>query len=497
MRSACRATSPTHWPGLFIACGQDVACIAEAVVCVTRAANACRPGDIYASVTLPNLIVGTVGGGTYLPTAQECLGLLGCVGPGKAAKFAEIVAVAALAGELSIVGAMASGAFAAAHAAGGEGKPARRRTTPWPRREPPRPARHAAPLRKPVRRFVLHAIMPPLAIRGYSRLGDSWKYDTANGAGSQRPDRGAPAGGRRVPALAHLRAAALFQPAAAGRWILMCSQSRDGELMTKLEEGLGFRVARGSSGKGGARALVEMIRAQREDRGLNSCLAIDGSRGPRGIAQLGTITLAQKTGSLLLPVAASTSDAWIWKKSWDRTVVPKPGARLRIRIGEPIEVAPKLDPTPPRRCASSLEARLLGMHADLDRQTGFHDTEPMRPACRAPRMRRQRAGPRPRAAAARPPGARVGHEHPRRRPRDHARPANLPSPRPTRRPQIAPRLSTAPDGLERLSIQVIGLHHHAVRVAPSPLSSNVRALLLRGRMIHPTRSATAARRATG
>ena len=103
---------------MFIACGQDVACIAEAVVAVTRAERT-PSGDLYASVTLPNLIVGTVGGGTYLPTAQECLGLLGCAGPGKAAKFAEIVAVAALAGELSILGAMASGNFAAAHAAGG------------------------------------------------------------------------------------------------------------------------------------------------------------------------------------------------------------------------------------------------------------------------------------------------------------------------------------------------------------------------------------------
>ena len=103
---------------MFIACGQDVACIAEAVVCVTRAERT-PAGDLYASVTLPNLIVGTVGGGTYLPTAQECLALLGCVGPGKAAKFAEIIAVAALAGELSILGAMAGGNFAAAHAAGG------------------------------------------------------------------------------------------------------------------------------------------------------------------------------------------------------------------------------------------------------------------------------------------------------------------------------------------------------------------------------------------
>ena len=103
---------------MFIACGQDAACIVEASTALTRIES--RPcGDVYASVTLPNLIVGTVGGGTYLPTATECLALLGCAGNGKAAKLAEICAVVALAGELAIVGAMAGGTFAQAHAAGG------------------------------------------------------------------------------------------------------------------------------------------------------------------------------------------------------------------------------------------------------------------------------------------------------------------------------------------------------------------------------------------
>lgn len=103
---------------LFIACGQDAACVVEASTALTRVERTAN-GDVYASVTLPNLIVGTVGGGTYLPTAAECLGLLGCCGPGNASKFAEICAVVALAGELAIVGAMASGNFARAHAAGG------------------------------------------------------------------------------------------------------------------------------------------------------------------------------------------------------------------------------------------------------------------------------------------------------------------------------------------------------------------------------------------
>ncbi len=103
---------------LFIACGQDVACVSEATTSITRF-EVTAAGDLYTSVTLPNLIIGTVGGGTFLPTARECLAMLGCRGENTAAKFAEICAVVALAGELSLIGAMASGAFADAHASGG------------------------------------------------------------------------------------------------------------------------------------------------------------------------------------------------------------------------------------------------------------------------------------------------------------------------------------------------------------------------------------------
>ncbi len=100
---------------IFIACGQDVACVAEAAVGITRFELDDR-GDLYVSVTLPNLIVGTVGGGTDLPTQRECLDMLRCAGAGSGPKFAEICAAAVLAGEISIVAALAAGHFAAAHA---------------------------------------------------------------------------------------------------------------------------------------------------------------------------------------------------------------------------------------------------------------------------------------------------------------------------------------------------------------------------------------------
>lgn len=105
---------------LFLACGQDVACVSEAVTGITRI-EMTAAGDLYLSVTLPNLIVGTVGGGTSMPTARECLEMMDCVGDGKARKLAEITASLALAGELALCGAMASGSFAEAHGTLGRG----------------------------------------------------------------------------------------------------------------------------------------------------------------------------------------------------------------------------------------------------------------------------------------------------------------------------------------------------------------------------------------
>ena len=99
---------------LYLACGQDVACVAESAVGVTRF-EARDDGALYASVTLPNLIVGTVGGGTNLPTQRACLDVLGLPDAGSANAFAEVCAALALGGELSIVGALAAGHFTSAH----------------------------------------------------------------------------------------------------------------------------------------------------------------------------------------------------------------------------------------------------------------------------------------------------------------------------------------------------------------------------------------------
>lgn len=99
---------------LFIACGQDVACTGEASTAITRM-DIDENGDLYCAITMPNIIVGTVGGGTSFPTQKECLELIDCYGPGKSGKLAEIAIALCLTGEISIISAMSVGQFTAAH----------------------------------------------------------------------------------------------------------------------------------------------------------------------------------------------------------------------------------------------------------------------------------------------------------------------------------------------------------------------------------------------
>ena len=99
---------------LFIACGQDVANIAESHAGVTYS-QLLDNGDYYWSLTLTSLIVATYGGGTGLPTQRECLEMLGCYGNGGANKFAEICAGTALAGDTSLTGAILNGDWVSSH----------------------------------------------------------------------------------------------------------------------------------------------------------------------------------------------------------------------------------------------------------------------------------------------------------------------------------------------------------------------------------------------
>ncbi len=98
---------------LFLATGQDEAHIVEGSLGITTAES--NENGVYFSITLPDLPIGTVGGGTRVETQKQCLDLIGCVGGDKALKLAEIIGATVLAGELSLIGALASGHLAKAH----------------------------------------------------------------------------------------------------------------------------------------------------------------------------------------------------------------------------------------------------------------------------------------------------------------------------------------------------------------------------------------------
>ncbi len=117
------AHSANALAALFIATGQDAANVAESSAAILHT-EVTPGGDYYYSITLPSLIVGTIGGGTGLATQRECLELLGCYGEGKVKKFAEIVAATVLCGEISLGTAMISEEWVNSHEQYGRNRPA-------------------------------------------------------------------------------------------------------------------------------------------------------------------------------------------------------------------------------------------------------------------------------------------------------------------------------------------------------------------------------------
>ncbi len=117
--------------------------------------------------------------------------------------------------------------------------------------------------------------------------------------------------------------------------VVITSQSLDGEYIARFLKRFGFGTVRGSSSRGGVKALVEMIRYMR--RGLPMAFTVDGPRGPQYIAKTGPIFLAKKTANPLLPFSVECSGFWT-VGSWDRMQIPKPFTRARFTFAEPIYV---------------------------------------------------------------------------------------------------------------------------------------------------------------
>lgn len=115
------------------------------------------------------------------------------------------------------------------------------------------------------------------------------------------------------------------------------SQSKDGEIMATVLEGFGFRTVRGSSSRGGMRALIAAKRFM-EKHNLGVIFSVDGPRGPRHKVKPGAIFLANLAGSPVVPVRAVMERAKIFHKSWDKFQVPWPFSRCVIVYGDPVDL---------------------------------------------------------------------------------------------------------------------------------------------------------------
>lgn len=137
---------------------------------------------------------------------------------------------------------------------------------------------------------------------------------------------------------------------------LLVSGSEDGAILVQALRGTRFDFVRGATGEGGGRALVELRR--KLDAGAAVGIAVDGPKGPYGEIRDGVAHLARLTGRPVVPLVAEPSRA-MRLRTWDRTVVPLPGSRVLMRVGEPLVAGEGS----PEEQAARLRGRLLAFFA--------------------------------------------------------------------------------------------------------------------------------------
>jgi len=148
---------------------------------------------------------------------------------------------------------------------------------------------------------------------------------------------------------------------------VMTSRSFDGEYIARIIEKFGFRAVRGSSSRGGVRALLGMHDVIEENR--IAAFTIDGPRGPLYVAKPGPVLLARNTGATIRCFYIAVREAWVLN-SWDRFVIPKPFTRAHVRWSGPIVVPRDTDSEALQRYHSEMQAALERVREDADRLVG-------------------------------------------------------------------------------------------------------------------------------
>ena len=144
---------------------------------------------------------------------------------------------------------------------------------------------------------------------------------------------------------------------------IMISKSRDGEMIARVVNILGWQAVRGSSSKGGMRALKQIRKLTAV--GYRIGHIVDGPQGPFGVVKPGLITIAQFSGAPIVPVIISSQRYWVFN-SWDRFIVPKPFSRVFIRFAPPIVVPRGLDTDAFENLRQNVEARIKELVIETD-----------------------------------------------------------------------------------------------------------------------------------
>jgi lysophospholipid acyltransferase (LPLAT)-like uncharacterized protein len=137
--------------------------------------------------------------------------------------------------------------------------------------------------------------------------------------------------------------------------VVITSENFDGEWIARIIERFGYGTARGSTTRGGKRAMLQLVRDM--EAGKPAGFTVDGPRGPARVAQPGAIWLAKTTGNPVLPFHLEASAHWSMK-SWDRTQIPKPFSTVALVVGEPMMVGAEASAEELEAARAELDARL-------------------------------------------------------------------------------------------------------------------------------------------
>jgi lysophospholipid acyltransferase (LPLAT)-like uncharacterized protein len=137
--------------------------------------------------------------------------------------------------------------------------------------------------------------------------------------------------------------------------VVITSENFDGEWIAGIIERFGFGTARGSTSRGGRKALLQLTRDLAA--GNPAGFTVDGPRGPARVSQPGAVWLSKTTGNPVLPFHLEASRHWTLN-SWDRTQIPKPFSTVAIAMGEPFQVPPDADDERIALACRDLDARL-------------------------------------------------------------------------------------------------------------------------------------------